>query len=411
MTDNRERNKMKLGKYSIGIGDRFGKSSAAQLKAVMDFKENTGIEITPVWNKSFREHSLIGTTPNDTLSSVKLATQQCEYTGDYFLDADHINLKNVEQFLSPCNFFTIDVADKIGEGCSVNAAPFRSDLNAYLDKFGITKEVIDSVIDNYLCAIAYAKECCDYILKNKKGEDVVIEVSMDETNRSQTPAELFCILYGLSLFGIPASTIAPKFSGEFHKGIDYIGDPQKFKTEFSDDIDVLEFAKTEFGLSDIKLSVHSGSDKFSIYPLLKEVLAEKDAGVHIKTAGTTWLAEVVGMAKSSVMGLQLVKEIYETAYAHYDELAAPYASVISIDRLSLPYIYEVAALTADEFVAMLDHDTKNPAYNSNFRQFIHISFKIAAENPKYAEYLEKYAEAINKEVYDNIYTKHLSLIF
>jgi len=404
---------MKLGKYSIGIGDRFGKSSSAQLKAVMDFSEKYGHKITPVWNKSFREHSLIGTTPAHTAASVKLAVEKCAYTGDYFLDADHINLKNIEQFLAPCNFFTIDVADKIGKECDRedDIARFKEGLSAYIGRFSVTEEIINSVTKNYLYALYSAKECCDYILEKKKGEEFVIEVSMDETSAPQTPAELFCIVYGLSMYNIPASTIAPKFSGEFHKGVDYIGDPEQFQQEFADDIDVLEFAKKEFGLTDIKLSVHSGSDKFSLYPLMKEVLAKKDAGVHLKTAGTTWLAEVVGLAKSGIKGLQLVKEIYETAYAHYDELIAPYASVVSIDRLGLPLIYDVAALSCEEFVSMLDHDQDNPLYSSNFRQFIHISFKIAAENPKYTEYLEKYAESIDREVYDNIYTKHLSLVF
>jgi len=402
---------MKLSKYSIGIGDRFGRSATAQLKAVMDFSADKNVTITPVWNKSFREHSLIGTAPSDTLASVKNAVTKNNYTGDYFLDADHVNINNVESFLVPCNFFTIDVADKIGVKSDIDDTGFKGGLKNYIGKFSVTEEVINSVSDEYLYAIASAKDCYDLIANAKNGEDFVVEVSMDETAKPQTPAELFCIAYGISLYGIPAATLAPKFSGEFHKGVDYIGFPEIFAQEFADDVDVLAFAQNEFGLTDIKLSIHSGSDKFALYPIIKDIAKEKGAGFHLKTAGTTWLAEVVGLAKSSVMGLQFAKHIYDMAYARYDELAGPYAAVISIDRLKLPDLCDISAMNIEKFVSMLDHDQTNPLYDSNFRQFIHIAFKIAAEDKKYLELLDKYSEIVDKEVYDNIYTKHLSMLF
>ena len=86
----------------------------------------------------------------------------------------------------------------------------------------------------------------------------------------------------------------------------------------------------------LKLSVHSGSDKFSIYAPMRRALARFDAGVHIKTAGTTWLEEVIGLAEAGGDGLALAKEIYAGALEHVDELCAPYAAVIDIDREKLP---------------------------------------------------------------------------
>ena len=104
------------------------------------------------------------------------------------------------------------------------------------------------------------------------------------------------ILAAIAAEGIPVQTIAPKFTGRFNKGVDYVGDVAQFG-EFREDIAVIAFAVEEFGLpQNLKLSVHSGSDKFSIYGPIRESLAEFGAGVHVKTAGTTWLEELIGLA-------------------------------------------------------------------------------------------------------------------
>ena len=99
-------------------------------------------------------------------------------------------------------------------------------------------------------------------------------------------------------------TIAPKFTGRFNKGVDYVGDLAQFEKEFNDDLAVIAFAVKEFGLpADLKLSVHSGSDKFSIYPAIRRAIRRTGAGLHIKTAGTTWLEELIGLASAGGEGL------------------------------------------------------------------------------------------------------------
>src|SRR5207248_3658650 len=130
---------------------------------------------------------------------------------------------------------------------------------------------------------------------------------------------------------IPVQTIAPKFTGRFNKGVDYVGDVGQFEKEFNDDLAVIAFAIKKYDLpKNLKLSVHSGSDKFSIYAPIRRALARFDAGLHLKTAGTTWLEEVIGLAEAGGDGLALAKEIYAEALAHLDELCAPYAAVIDI---------------------------------------------------------------------------------
>jgi len=108
---------VQLGKYSIGIGDRFGQQGRAQLVALEKAKA-AGVDITPVWNKSFREHQIIGTSPADVRQEADSAVADTGWEGPYFVDADHINLKSVDAFLAASDFFTLDVADYIGERAS-----------------------------------------------------------------------------------------------------------------------------------------------------------------------------------------------------------------------------------------------------------------------------------------------------
>src|SRR2546430_17255383 len=96
---------------------------------------------------------------------------------------------------------------------------------------------------------------------------------------------------------IPLQTIAPKFTGRFNKGVDYEGDLAQFEREFNDDLAVMAFAIRRYGLpAGLKLSVHSGSDKLSIYGPIRRALGRFDAGLHLKTAGSTWLEEEIGLA-------------------------------------------------------------------------------------------------------------------
>ena len=105
---------MTLGTYSIGVGDRFAHQAKAQLEACI-LAQKAGIEVIPVWNKSNREHTIIGSEPSSTRDAADAAVKALGWTSPYFCDADHINLSTVDRFLAPCDFFTIDVADYIGK--------------------------------------------------------------------------------------------------------------------------------------------------------------------------------------------------------------------------------------------------------------------------------------------------------
>src|SRR5512136_573140 len=104
----------KLGKYSIGLGDRFGHQGHAQLRAVIEAGKK-GVEITPVWNKSNREHMMIGTHPMDVRAEADNVTMDAGFNKPYYVDADHINIDTVDRFIESSDFFTIDVASYIGK--------------------------------------------------------------------------------------------------------------------------------------------------------------------------------------------------------------------------------------------------------------------------------------------------------
>jgi hypothetical protein len=236
---------------------------------------------------------------------------------------------------------------------------------------------------------------------------------MDETDAPQTPPELLVILAAIADEKIPIQTIAPKFTGRFNKGVDYVGDTKQFAKEFEDDLAVIAFAVKKYGLPDtLKLSVHSGSDKFSIYGAIRDALKKTGAGVHVKTAGTTWLEELIGLAEAGPEGLQLAKEVYAKAFADREALCEPYASVIDIDYAKLPSPEEVNNWTATQYTGALRHDQKNPAFNANVRQLLHVGYKVAAKKgERYLNMLKQCEESISRNVTENLFDRHVKPLF
>jgi len=236
---------------------------------------------------------------------------------------------------------------------------------------------------------------------------------MDETDSAQSPVELLVILAAIADERIPIQTIAPKFSGRFNKGVDYVGDVAHFEREFALDVTAIAYAVAHFGLPDnLKLSVHSGSDKFSIYPAIHSTIKRFNAGVHLKTAGTTWLEELIGLAEAGGDALALAKEIYAEAFAHSEELCAPYATVIDIDKARLPSPDEVRGWSSAQYTSALRHVRDAAAYNSSLRQLLHVGFKVAAKMGRhYLDLLEANEDVIARNVTDNLYNRHIAPVF
>lgn len=413
---------MRIGKYSFGIGDRFGCQGEAQLKAIIKAKE-AGINIVPVWNKSNREHSTIHSQPVDTREEADAAVKALNWSGEYFVDADHINLNTVEKYLDVADFFTLDVADYIGK------QPDADDLSAFMrrnkkyegemvipginEPFLMDELRLQEIAYKFLFAAKEASNIYQYIKKNKGSDNFIPEVSMDEVEDPQTPVELFFIISMLSQFGVPAQTIAPKFTGRFNKGVDYVGDLQQFRKEFEEDLLVIDYAIKEFDMPEnLKLSVHSGSDKFTIYPVMGELIKKYDKGIHVKTAGTTWLEEMIGLALSGGEAFMLAKNIYRKGFERRDELCSPYATVIDIDDSKLPQPDDVENWDSEKFANSLRHIPDHPDYNPNFRQLIHVAYKVAAEYSNvYINMVQVNSEIVGTQVSENIFDRHIRRLF
>lgn len=213
----------------------------------------------------------------------------------------------------------------------------RIQFDLVVEAFDITPDSLRRTAGKYLAAVKKAGQVYRAIENAKGRGNFISEVSMDETDSAQTPVELLIILAAIADEGIPLQTIAPKFSGRFNKGVDYVGDVKQFESLFALVVAAIAYAVDRFGLPEnLKLSVHSGSDKYSIYPAIHATMQHYGSGVHLKTAGTTWLEELIGLAEAGGEGLAVAKDIYSEAYAHREQLCVPYASVIDIETSKHP---------------------------------------------------------------------------
>jgi tagaturonate epimerase len=390
------------------------------LRACLKAAEH-GIEVIPVWNKSNREHMTIGSEPANVRAAADAAVRELKWNRPYYVDADHIRLETVDRFVPHSDFFTIDVAEFIGRPAEESEEFVRrhDELVGKIQventerPLEISRTEVARVAGQYLFAVQEAGRIYRHIERAKGRDSFITEVSMDETDSPQTPSELLVILAAIADEGIPIQTIAPKFSGRFNKGVDYAGDLAQFEREFNADLAVIGFAVKQYGLpGNLKLSVHSGSDKFSIYAPIRRALARFEAGLHLKTAGTTWLEEVIGLAEANAHGLALAKEIYEEALAHLDELCAPYAAVIDINKKKLPSKETLRDWNSEQFVSALRHDPKCLAFNPHLRQLLHVGYKIAAKmGDRYLRLLEACEPTISRNVTDNLYERHLKPLF
>ena len=413
---------MKIEKYTCGTGDRFAHQGRAQLQAILKARAE-GIHVHPVWNKSNREHSIIKSKPDDVRAEADSAVAALGWKGAYYVDADHIGLKTVDPFIPGSDFFTLDVADftgKAAEASTVDA--FLKSVSRYtgslsipgIDRpFELTEKTVREAARKFLLAVQEAARIYRHIEEKKGRDNFVTEVSVDETDAPQNPVELFLILAMIAEERIPIQTIAPKFTGRFNKGVDYVGDLTQFEKEFDEDLSVVAFSVREFGLANtLKLSVHSGSDKFSIYPIINRLIKKHNTGLHVKTAGTTWLEEVIGLAESGGEGLALVKDIYAQAHEHYEQLAAPYSTVIDINPSKLPDPKSVMGWSSAQYANALRHEELSPHYNPHFRQLLHVGFKVAAAmGQRFTDALEANEQIVSKNVTENLFDRHLQPLF
>lgn len=334
-------------KFTIGLGDRLGCAGEGHLKLL------AGKGIFPVLaQQSIRELNLTGRTYEDVLCSAVWAVFNEGYTEGYGADGDHLKQPFEIEYAIACGFsmITLDCSEHIDN----TIMPLDdAALTAKYEQISpvIRKAYEDKYLDSTACGITFTKkalmqsaliygDAIEYteMIYNRfiKPNGIDFEMSIDETATPTSPENHFFLASELYARGIACETLAPRFCGEFQKGIDYIGDVAQFEKEYI----VHDRIARHFGY---RVSVHSGSDKFSVFPIIQKI---STGGVHVKTAGTNWLEALRVVAKAEPA---LIRQMYNyavenlpvaQAYYHIRPSQADAPSVENMPDSQLPTLLD-----------------------------------------------------------------------
>lgn len=366
---------------SIGLGDRLGKASVGHLKAL------EGIAAFPILaQQSMRELKLTGRTYEEVLDAATWAVFETGWQGGYGADGDHLKTREEIDYALGCGFtmITLDCSDHIDKALAVLSGdeihlrymklgererqkleslylsgndskmekpepihPLGNDsvleeLGIFMDRAGFERRVL-----TYRGAIAHAVDIYHTRILTA-GRSVDYEISIDETATVTSPADHAFVALELLRNEVRFISLAPRFCGEFQKGIDYRGDIGRFRVEFR------EHAAMARRLG-YRLSVHSGSDKFLVFPIIGE---EAPEGFHLKTAGTNWLEALRVLAAYEPA---LFRKILGAALASLEEARHFYH--VSGSEANIP---PAESLSDMQLPGLLDQD--------DARQILHITY-------------------------------------
>jgi hypothetical protein len=356
---------------SIGCGDRLGLATPGHVRATCK------TDIAPIFaQQSIREMERTERTPKDVVNDATWGVFEEGWRGGYGADADHLKTRaDVEACVAAgFTFYTFDPRDHVDDDAQtddletlrakVAALPWNRLEDSetkmrgrYLKTFVIEKELslaFDETIllraaAKYGLALAHVAELYRYLADQMGNTPFEVEASVDETETPTSPQEHFFIASELKRLGVQYVSLAPRYCGRFEKGIDYIGDLDQFEAE------VAQHAAIARTCGPYKLSIHSGSDKFSIYPIVAKHTGRL---AHLKTAGTSYLEALRAIG---AIDPQLFRDILDFAFEHYDVDKATYH--VSADPSQAP---RSADLADRELASVLD--------SADARQMLHVTF-------------------------------------
>ncbi|MBQ4620475.1 MAG: tagaturonate epimerase family protein [Clostridia bacterium] len=373
---------------SVGVGDRLGIAAPGHIRVFEKY------DAMPVFaQQSIRELNLTNRTYEDVLDAASLYVFRENFTYGFGADGDHLKKpEDIEYALSlGFTMITLDLSDHIHADASgaysqnVDEIYLGKSFDVEGNEIAFTKEELDRVKGIYGDALDFAVKMYDQFLKDGKYQ-AEFEISIDETGTPTKPAEHYFVASELQRRGVKFMTIAPRFIGEFQKGIDYIGDVNEFDAEMK----VHAAIARAFGH---KVSVHSGSDKFSVFPSVGRNTNQK---YHVKTAGTNWLEAMRIVAKCDP---RLYREIHAYALIAFEEATKYYH--VTTDLNKVPALDTLSDL---ELPALFEND--------DARQLIHITYGLILSlkdengNSVFRDRLyafwraheEEYAEALYKHI-------------
>ncbi|HEY6042979.1 MAG TPA: tagaturonate epimerase family protein, partial [Anaerolineae bacterium] len=356
---------------SMGFGDRLGFATVGHLRAVRE------TNVAPIFaQQSVRENARTGRTPQQVLDDAMWAVLAEGWQEPWGADADHIkNVNDVETFVkADYTFFTVDPGegvDSAAENDSVEilrhkvahlpweelqSAPeqiYRTYLAKTFRLEGFDLQLDETVLlrasAKYGRSLAHARQIYERTRELMGNAPFDFEISVDETDQPTSVQEHFYIASELKRLGVTFVSLAPRFVGRFEKGVDYIGDPIAFERELARHVAVMR----HFGT--YKLSLHSGSDKLSLYPLFARYT---EGQVHVKTAGTSYLEALRTLAQCDP---HLFRDILDYARARYETDRATYHVSARLENVRTAQM-----LSDPQLVMLLDE--------FDARQVLHVTF-------------------------------------
>ncbi len=366
---------------TIGLGDRLGLASPGHLRLLKEACKNNsdgvcenGQNVFPVIaQQSIRELNLTGRTYRDVLSAASWAVFQEGYKNGFGADGDHLKSMDEVKMALDTGFtmITLDCSEHIDNKAAVLSgqeldmkylelpledrqlleAKYSGRSFKLKDGTEISFDVdsFRKIVLVYLKAIQFTIKIYHEVIKSC-GRDIDFEMSIDETLTSTLPEAHFLVASELIGSGVEITSLAPRFCGEFQKGIDYRGDRDQFSREFALHVKIAEY----FGY---KISVHSGSDKFSVFPIIGQLA---NGRYHLKTAGTNWLEALRVIAGENP---QLFRKIYSFSKENVSEARKYYH--IDAKTENMPPIE-----------ALKDHELPSTLNRDDCRQILHITYGL-----------------------------------
>jgi hypothetical protein len=382
---------------TIGCGDRLGRATPGHIRAVRQFPA------APVLaQQSMRELTLTRRTYENVVDDVTFLVLQEGYRDGYGADGDHLKtLKDIGTAVDAgMAMITLDLTERMNAAAetwsadavdaafaALPAAVRRRVLDTYAGKTFVVGDATVPMADlearrcavMYLAALDFAREAYG-LLRQRRGDAFDLEISIDETRAPTLPAHHLFIIRELLHRDIAVSSLAPRFIGEFQKAIDYLGDLAEFERQFRLHCAI---AKAH---GDYKVSIHSGSDKFAVYPIIGRCTRHR---VHVKTAGTSWLEAIRAIAAADPA---LYRRLHAKAFEVLPEALKLYH--ITPDLSTIPAL---ASLADAELPALLEHDAA--------RQLLHVTYGGLLGDPAIGPAFFTALDA-DEEVYYRCLEKH-----
>ena len=391
-------------KTTVGCGDRLGLATPGHLLSAVKFQASPVIA-----QQSMRELSMTGRTFRSVVDDTVFGVFKSDYQLGWGADGDHLKtIPDIDVALEAgMPMITLDLSEVMNAAAGdwadaeVETAFDKMDdefkkriADEYFDKEFVTGETsvrIDAATARrcavmYTAALDFAVKVYKH-LKSKRGDEFDLEISIDETTSPTLPSHHLYIVRELRRSGVEFSSLAPRFIGEFQKAIDYIGDLAEFDRQFK------VHAQIAKAYGNYKVSVHSGSDKFAVYPTVGR---ETGGYLHLKTAGTSWLVAVTVIAEHDPA---LYRKMHKAALASFNDMLKLYHITADITKIA-----DVDTLPDSELVKLMDMPEA--------RQLLHITYgpiltgELRGDFFKAMHKLEKEYEAALEKHFD----KHLSLL-